>query len=97
MTPEQRAEWRTDAYDTMQKWTQAADTAVPPSVLHARRVERLMDEIDALAAENARLREVLSKVCVAAAYYGGDYVEREVDAVLDAALNPQENRDASTR
>lgn len=46
---------------------------------------------DALTAERDMLREALSKVCIAAAYYGGDYVEREVDAVLNATLAPSKD------
>ena len=60
MTPEQEAEWRSGAYDTMQKWTQATDTAVPSSVLHARRVERLLDGIANQLATIEALRDVLS-------------------------------------
>lgn len=63
LTPEQRGQWLADAHDTTQKWSHAADTAVPSSVLHARRVIRLLTAHDALA---ARVRELEARLAQAA-------------------------------
>lgn len=44
------------------------------------------DQLATLRAEHAKVREALAAACHAAALYGGDHVEREVEAAVEKAL-----------
>lgn len=55
-------QWRLEAYDTTQKWTHVPDSGIPASVLHARRVDRLINALLATARRERRMREALGEL-----------------------------------
>lgn len=95
-------QWRLEAYDTTQKWTHVPDSGLPAGVLHARRVDRLINALLATARRERRLREALGELREMAAsvrhgHVGGQQTgpsrwnmtegtKRRMLSIIDAAL-----------